>query len=28
LQSPSIYGKVDAPIKLRMELNMTTEKAV
>ncbi|CAK5062333.1 unnamed protein product [Meloidogyne enterolobii] len=27
LQSPSIYGKVDAPIKLRMELNMTTEKA-
>ncbi|KAL7078811.1 hypothetical protein ACQ4LE_002027 [Meloidogyne hapla] len=27
LQLPSIYGKVDAPIKLRMELNMTTEKA-
>ncbi|KAF7639960.1 hypothetical protein Mgra_00000402 [Meloidogyne graminicola] len=27
LQSPSIYGNVDAPIKLRMELNMSTEKA-
>ena len=28
LQSPAMYGNADAPLKLRMELNMDTDKAV